>query len=341
MKRLVLMLFLAPVFMLCAEEKFANPICEQADPWFIRYNGRYLACFSIGNHAISVQASDRLEAVGPKRVVWTAPQRGPAHAEIWAPELHLIGGKWHIYFAASDGENRNHRAWVLESAGADPLGPYALHGPLYTGDDPHLMTDNRWAIDLTVFEWKKRLYAVWSGWPDTADVQCLYIAPMKDPLTIASPRKLLCANDTYLWERVDETANSRGLNEGPESLEHNGRLFLVYSCSASWRPSYKLGLLALKPGGDPLEPKNWTKVAQPAFQSTAVTYGVGHNSFVKSPDGTEDWIVYHAKLDRQDDWNRAVFAQPFTWMPNGYPNFGRPVAAGQMLPVPSGEAIPH
>src|SRR5208337_1751262 len=145
---------------------FANPICEQADPWLTQYQGHYLACFSEGNRAIAIHSSDRLTALGPKHVVWTAPDKGPAAREVWAPELHLLDGRWYIYFAASDGQNPNHRSWVLQSAGADPLGPYTLHGPLYTGDDPAMQNANRWAIDLTVLELGSRRYAIWSGWPE-------------------------------------------------------------------------------------------------------------------------------------------------------------------------------
>ena len=320
---------------------FANPICEQADPWIVQDHGHYLACFSEGNRGISVQISDRLTVLGPKHVVWAAPDSGPASGEVWAPELHSINGRWYICFAASDGENKNHRAWVLQSAGPDALGPYTLHGPLYTGDDPNLSSGNRWAIDLTVFESNKQLYAVWSGWKDDQDVQYLYIAPMKDPMTIAGRRVQLCANDDYLWERVDESPNGRGLNEAPEVLEHNGRTFVTYSCSGSWQPSYKVGLLELKPGTDPLQTRNWTKHPLPAFASTAATYGVGHNSFVKSPDGTEDWLVYHVKLDRQNGWRRAVFTQRFNWTADGLPQFGAPVGSGQLLPLPSGERVPR
>jgi GH43 family beta-xylosidase len=318
---------------------FANPICEHADPWFIQFHGHYLACFSEANHAISVQMSDRLTVVGPTHVVWTAPATGPASLEVWAPELHWLDGRWCIYFAASDGRNQNHRAWVLQSSGSDPFGPYTLHGPLYTGDDPGLSALNRWAIDMTVLESGDRLYAIWSGWRDEQDIQYLYIAPMKDPVTIAAPRVRICANDDYLWERVGETLQGRGLNEGPEVLQHDGRTFLAFSCSGSWQPTYKIGLLELKPGTDPLRPEDWIKYSKPAFESTAVTYGVGHNSFVKSPDQTEDWLIYHAKMDRQDGWRRAVFAQRFTWGADGLPELGRPVAAGQLLAAPSGEIV--
>jgi GH43 family beta-xylosidase len=73
-----------------------------------------------------------------------------ASREVWAPELHHLDDHWYVYFAASNGENRNHKLWALQSASDDPLGPYTLHGPLYTGDDPGLTASNCWAIDPTI-----------------------------------------------------------------------------------------------------------------------------------------------------------------------------------------------
>ena len=321
-------------------DTFVNPICEQADPWIAQDGGHYLACFAEGNRGISIQISDRLTVLGPKHVVWTAPETGPASREIWAPELHHLGRHWYVYFAADDGQNRNHKAWVLQSASDDALGPYILHGPLYTGDDPAMAISNCWAIDTTVFELDHRLYAIWSGWQDQRDIQYLYIAPMKDPVTMAGPRVRLCANDDHVWERVNESMEGRGLNEAPEVLQHDGRTFLAYSCSGSWQPSYKIGMLELRSGGDPLQPADWKKFPAPVFQSTESTFGVGHNSFVKSPDGTQDWLVYHAKWSRSDGWQRTVFTQPFAWHSDGTPDLGAPVAYGQPLPLPAGEKVP-
>jgi len=320
---------------------FANPICEQADPWLMQEDGRYLGCFADGNHAIYIQSSGRLAQPGPKHFIWTATATGPASREVWAPELHHLDGHWYVYFAASDGQNKNHKAWVLKSEGNDPLGKYTLHGPLYTGDNADLKTENRWAIDMTVLELSGKRYAIWSGWPDERDIQYLYIAPMKDPLTLGAARVRICSNDDFLWERVSEKLTDRGLAEGPEVLQNKGRTFLTYSCSGSWQTSYKLGMLELRAGGDPLKASDWTKFPEPIFKSSARTFGVGHASFVKSPDGTQDWIIYHAKQDRRDGWRRAVYAQPFKWDGSGLPVFGEPVAPGELLSVPSGEKHPE
>ncbi|HSA11388.1 MAG TPA: sulfatase-like hydrolase/transferase [Candidatus Paceibacterota bacterium] len=316
---------------------FANPIAEGADPWMIQHGTNYVTCLSEANRGIALYCSDRLTALGAKHVIWQAPDEGPCSREVWAPEIHFLDARWHVYFAASDGQNRNHRMWALRSESPDLFGKYTLHGPLYTGDHPETGADNRWAIDGTILEQDGKRCFLWSGWEDARDQQWLYIAPMSDPLAVAGKRVRLCANDDYLWERVGETAAGRGLHEAPQVLQRNGRTFVIYSCSASWQPSYKLGLLALRPGGNPLAPSDWTKHPQPVFQPNDTTFGVGHLSFVKSPDGTEDWMLYHAKMDRRDGWRRAIHAQPFRWTTGGLPDFGSPLPTSSQLPLPAGE----
>jgi GH43 family beta-xylosidase len=117
----------------------------------------------------------------------------------------------------------------------------------------------------------------------------------------------------------------------------NGRVFVIYSASASWETTYKLGLLELVPGGDPMDAHAWRKHAKPVFQATDTTWGVGHCGFTQSPDGTEDWIVFHAKLETKPNWNRAVHVQRFEWDAAGRPVFGAPICAGRPLARPSGE----
>ena len=319
---------------------FVNPVAEGADPWVSFHEGRYVWCFSEGNRGISVWLSDRLTSIGTRHVVWQAPENGPFSKEVWAPEMHRLDGKWYIYFAASDGKNENHLAYALESKGNDPLGPYQLHGPFATGDGADGKSPNLWAIDMTVLEHDGKRYAIWSGWdaPGT-DRQFLYIAPMAGPLKLAAPRTLLCDHATHLWERTDEKQESRGLNEGPQVLKRGDRTFVTYSCGASWKDTYKLGLLEFT-GSDPLDPASWTKHPEPVFQSGGKTIGVGHSTFVPAPDGSEMWHVFHAKVDARDGWRRAVFLQPVNFKADDFPDFGAPVQAGQAIPRPKGETIP-
>lgn len=320
---------------LAPADTFANPIAHGADPWVVWHDGFYYWCASENDLGVAVYRSERLTERGEKIVVWRAPARGPHSREVWAPELHRIDGKWYIYVAASNGKNETHRMIVLESVGADATSEFRFKAELYTGDDVASGHGNRWAIDGTILERDGQRFLLWSGWADERDEQWLYIAKMSNPWTVSSNRVRICANDDYLWERIDETIRSRGLNEAPQVLARNGRIFVVYSASASWETSYKLGLLELAPDGDPMDPLAWRKHPVPVFAATKTTWGVGHCSFTQSSDGMEDWIVFHAKLETKPNWKRAVHAQRFAWDAGGAPVFGAPIDGGVRLAVPS------
>jgi GH43 family beta-xylosidase len=312
---------------------FVNPIGVGADPWVIRHDGHYYWTLTDTDRGVAIWCSDSLISLGKRHIVWRAPATGPYSKEIWAPELHFLDGRWYIYVAASDGNNATHRLIVLESAGDNPLGEYTFKGELYTGDHIGAKERNRWAVDGTILDFEGKRYFVWSGWEDERDIQWLYAAPMSNPWTISGNRVRLCDNDDYQWERVGESMQGRGLNEAPQILQRNGRIFLVYSASGSWQATYKMGMLELV-GSDPLARDAWRKHPSPVFSPTPATFGIGHASFAKTPDGKQDWLVYHVKQERKDGWSRLIFAQPFYWTPGGYPDFGKPVARDEPIPVP-------
>ena len=308
---------------------FRNPILPSpsADPWVIQHQGEYLYCESRNQESIWVRRSPSLIQLNEQEgaMIWTAPARGGNSKSVWAPELHLIDGTWFIFYAADDGLNENHRMWVLEGLTNDPTGPYRCRGALETSG---------WAIDGTVLQAADgQCYFIWSGWPGAENgLQNLYIARMASPWKLETARVLLAA-PSEAWERVDMP-----ICEGPQILQRNGRTFLVYSSSGSWTVDYCLGLMELV-GGDPLDPASWVKHGC-AFSKTDRVWGVGHCSFVQSPDGAEDWIVYHAKSKRKKGWSdRNVRAQRFSWTTEGLPNFGAPIPAGIPINAPSGDAI--
>ena len=190
---------------------------------------------------------------------------------------------------------------------------------------------------MTVLEHQGRRYALWSGWDKPgSDQQYLYIAPMASPTKLAGPRVRICDNDDFLWERIQPNESKRGLHEAPQVFQSDRQTAVVYSCGASWLPTYKLGLLELV-GDDPLQPSSWRKRPKPVFDGTPTTYGVGHSCFVKSLDGKQWWHVFHAKRDREPGWRRAVFVQPMRVGKKGFPLFGKPTQPGVVLERPSGD----
>jgi GH43 family beta-xylosidase len=277
--------------------------------------------------------------------VWAAPDTGWNQASVWAPELHRIDGRWYIYYAAGrpgppDAPFIHQRAGVLESVGDDPQGRYVDRGMLYTGDDLATGADPKWAIDLTTHVIGGQRYAVWSGWERNATAartpQHLYAARMANPYTISSNRVRISSPDAP-WERRVDPVDGLDLQEGPEFLEHAGQLFIIYSTRESWLPAYRLGQLRLRRlDADPLDPASYEKTG-PVFASANGVVGVGHNGFTLSADGTEHWMLYHAKVDATPGWNRVIRMQRFGWKADGSPDFGTPLPSGQPVRVPSGE----
>ncbi len=266
--------------------------------------------------------------------VWSAPASGPYSKDVWAPEIHYLQNKWYIYFAADDGDNKNHRIYVLENSSADPLtGTWEFKGKI-----ADTATD-KWAIDASEFDYNGQEYLIWSGWPGDVDgQQNIYIAKMKDPFTIDGNRVMI-STPSYSWETNGAPPT---INEGPEILQSpSGKIFLTYSASGCWTDDYALGMLSLKDGSDPLNAANWTKSATPVFTKNVNggAFGPGHNGFFKSRDGKEDWIIYHANPTAGEGCgnDRSPRIQKFTWNADGTPDFGTPVPINTLIKVPSGE----
>ncbi|MGZ5287388.1 MAG: family 43 glycosylhydrolase, partial [Flavisolibacter sp.] len=106
-----------------------------------------------------------------------------------------------------------------------------------------------------------------------------------------------------------------------------------------WTEQYSLGMLTTSAGSNLLDSASWKKHPQPVFQRSVENgvYAPGHNSFFTSPDGKENWILYHAnsKPGQGCGRHRSPRAQKFTWNSDGTPNFGTPVKTGTKIKIPS------
>ncbi len=320
---------------------FRNPVLPYGpDPYVCQHGGLYYQMAT---------AHDRLElrctpdltrlAEAAPRVLWRAPAEGPCARDVWAPELHRLGGRWYVYFTANhhDGDDAKRRLYVLGCDGNDPMtGTWRHLGPLG-------LVSDRYSIDATVLSWHGSDYLVWSPKltiPALAPFrpagfwQHIMIARLAEPTRLAAPEVVLSLPD-QAWE-----CDLQPTNEGPQILTHGEDVFIAYSCSAFWSDNYALGWLRLRRGGDPLDATAWSKSPGPAFSQdpAAGVFGPGHNSFFRSPDGCEDWICYHARpqAGSPDPDTRAPHLQRFAWKADGTPDFGRPWSTAQAHPLPSG-----
>lgn len=320
---LIIFLIIGNIFGDCF---FKNPIrySESPDPWAL-YNeedGYYYLMVTTGD-GVWLQRSRKLQDVGKakKIMIWLSGNK--IKSNVWAPELHRINDKWYIYSCGClkrNYEEKSMRLFVLESQTNSPLGPYTYEG---------LLLPETPAIDPTIWQnpFTKELYIAWSQFDEEG--QSIYIAPMKDPTKVGYPR-IRISKPEYDWEK-----NGAPINEGPEFLYRDGKLFLIYSASGTWTPNYCLGMLTLE-GNNPLDPKDWKKIPEPVFKRSDKNrvWGPGHCSFVKTPKG-EYWIVYHAKSTSYNTMrDRSTRIQRFLWDENGFPVFGEPLPLATEIPCP-------
>jgi GH43 family beta-xylosidase len=320
---------------------FINPLLPSGpDPWVIYHDGYFYYTNSTGNR-LEIWKTKTMPGLttAPHKTIWKPPVNTAYSKDIWAPELHFLQGKWYMYFAADDGHNTQHRMYVLENASPDPLeGDWIFKGQI--GDNT-----NKWAIDGSVFENRGQLYMIWSGWEgDTNGQQNIYLAKMKNPYTVTGERVKISSPE-FEWEKYgDLRANDDpphvNVNEGPEILLHDGKVFLIYSASGCWTDHYALGMLTAKASANLTDLASWKKSPEPVFKTSEENsvYAPGHNSFFQSADGKEDWIIYHANPTPGCGCGnkRSPRMQKFTWKKDGTPDFGIPVKTGAPIPVPGG-----
>jgi GH43 family beta-xylosidase len=321
MKLLSLLLLAAGLGLLpAAGRTFRNPLNPSADPWLGYANGEYHLATTQGNcvRLWSARSLAGLKDAKP-RLIW-GNGKG-----VWAPEFHLLQGRsgrrWYCYFTQTDGADVRHRMYVAESKSDSIKGPY--------GEPQQLMTDPKdefYAIDGHVFEQRGKLYFLWAGHPGHR----LFISRMRDPLRLTGERVLLPASGFGCDE----------VREGPYVITHGGRMFLTYSACDTGKPDYKVGYLWADATSDPLKVASWTQAPEPllARADQNNVFGPGHHGFFKSPDGREDWIVYHGKTTANYTYQgRSTRAQKLEWDERGFPRKVVPLPLDADVTVPSGD----
>ncbi|EXJ67792.1 uncharacterized protein A1O5_09138 [Cladophialophora psammophila CBS 110553] len=300
---------------------------DTPDPWMVAAHNRFYLTFTCGDRVEIWMSHDMENFRNCKKIIaWKPPPATPWVADIWAPELHYLNGRWYIYFCGAHPEigNPSHRTLLLRSRSQDPMeaGAWEFLGQMKGLPD-------HWNIDATVFYLQRtqKLYCCYSGWPlgDHSDrQQDLFLIELETP-EVARPATLTCISRAELpWERAD--GGTHGVNEGPTFISIPGFQGIIYSANGSWTSDYRLALLQLV-GDDPLKESSWRKRPTPLLVSDRAKggpFGPGHASFIPSPYGDgRVYCIYHATEHEGQGWNnrkaRILSFGPEHFHPDGQP----------------------
>ncbi|MEK3969060.1 alpha-N-arabinofuranosidase [Paenibacillus odorifer] len=315
------------------ELRVIKPLIEQrADPFICRHSdGYYYFVASVPEYnRIEIRRAQDLVGLitSAPVVIWRKRETGILSANIWAPELHFIDGKWYVYFAAAHTSETteglfDHRMYVLENENANPLeGSWTERGQVRTAWES-------FSLDATTFEHNGSLYYVWAQKdPEIEGNSNLYISKMSNPWTLIGAQTMITMPE-YDWEIIGYK-----VNEGAAFVRKDNRVFLTYSASAT-DFNYCMGLLEADADSDLLDAASWRKSKVPVLTTdeSISMYGPGHNSFTVSETGEKTLFVFHARTykhivgDPLYDPNRHTFVAELLWTDDGRPDFRGSVAA--------------
>lgn len=315
---------------------FQNPIRSNgADPWVFFHDGNYYYIATASTTLNLYKAANIGDLANATYKTIFKPAEGQMWSKnLWSPEIHYytdeeIGagnGGWYCYIACDDGDNLNHRMYVIKCLDGDDL--FGRWGNPVTGevnvpqkieakDIPDF--DNTWAAGQSDIKINGQLYMLYitEQGRGTADFyQTINIVKMVNPWTIVGQSSVICKPE-YSWEMGGAAYNASTGASYPKVVEgatavygNDGSVFIVYSGSGYWTTEYKLGQMKYL-GGDPLNASSWEKLSTPIFSKSDKINGCGHASFVTDTDG-QGWICYHAYKGTDTSGSRYAFAEPYT-----------------------------
>jgi GH43 family beta-xylosidase len=320
---------------------FNNALYAGQDPFMAYDNGNYYYLEGIaGSLGIIMYKSPSMVDRGESKVIFRIPNSGWNSGELWAPAMYKVSGKWYIYYTAgdaADGYSKRHYLGVMECDSPDPwTGNWTDRGKLDLGDyyalDPHPFIPESGPYQgqlMLAYASTDKPGGFW--W-----FESVYIVPMLNAYTPLQSggqgRVMIIPCNVFGWE--DAVA------EGPWVLQRNGKIRIVYTGNGANRDTYSLGL-ATCTDGNVLNPSSWVKAGKVFEQGNGV-YGTGRSCFVKSKDGSQDWMVYHSKMRRfYDDsmyaYERMISIKQITWNADNTPNLGTPTPMDIDVALPAGD----
>ncbi|ROR28228.1 GH43 family beta-xylosidase [Mobilisporobacter senegalensis] len=350
--------------------QYRNPLMRGADPTIARdADGFYYCGFATDNDIYLKRAETVLGiSTAKSRLVWKKPEN---FGYVWGPYIYRMEGKWYIYFASgpeTDFGYGHPSTYVLENESPDPFeGTWELKGSWSNRDENGEATEKaglmnaegyglpcgvvtiggeRYYSYTKYFYYEDQYLGVASGsaidYTRTKFDECPTIVKMLNPWTLdngtvegSTGTECTLARPIYDWEKHGDN-----IDEGCAVVEKDGKVYFAYSASSFMNDNYCVGVSYADLNSDLLDPNSWEKLPVPLMSKSPENsaFGPGSPLFVKSEDGTEDWLIHHAgPVGGQTGANRWVRATPVSWTDNSFVNVGVPSNPGTVFDRPSGE----
>ncbi len=309
MKRIIIFTFLLTVFMQCTkgQEKngkyYTNPVSNITgigDPFVLNHNGvYYMYCTSKGNEGFYYWKSKDMVNWEKQGMALSNKTPGIFGTDrFWAPEVVEYKGEFYMTYSAGDSTGIMRLCLAVSDS---PEGPFKNYqSPWYKHELSH--------IDATILIDDDKAYAYFvrdcsTNYINGRSTSQIFAAQLSDDLkTFVTDPKLVITPDKE-WEDINGT---RLWNEGPFVLKHEGIYYMTYSANGYNTKEYSVGYAT---ADNPLGP--WTKAEENLILKANMAIGVsgpGHNSFARSPNGKELFMIYHAHtFPDKPSGNRAVY----------------------------------
>lgn len=255
-----------------------------ADPFILEHDGTYYL-YSTGGSKFTVRTSKNLISWQTQsEPILKLSDLGWAKEKGWAPEMYEYNGKFYLIFSAK-GYNGFHS---IEIAVCDtpngkfkPLSDKPFYSPEFSVIDGSLFFDD-----------DGRIYMYYSkdnstNHIDGKRVSQTFGVEVKPDFSGTIGEHVLISTPVQDWELK---SGSVIWNEGPVVFKENGTYYLLYSANYYQSEHYSVGYATSDSPLKLFEKPDKARILQ--GNGDTIT-GPGHCNILRSPDGSELYLVYH------------------------------------------------
>ncbi len=281
----------------CQKKTYTNPIGDSifiADPFVLQHDDMYYLYGTSAKDGFKAWKSDNLVDWQPIGYVFQKSDSSWGQKSFWAPEVIHYQNKFYLIYSSFGKTMYDDGLRICIAEADQPEGPFIdLYAPLFDNGfgciDGHIFVDKG-----KPYLYYEMVGVVGEPWKDNGYFWGnIFGATLKNDLSGLTAAPKLCVYPTQPWEGI-ESMKARS-TEGMTVFKHNEKYYMTYSANHYADPNYGIGYaVADSPLG------LWTKYeGNPILQKDIPkrVSGPGHNSLIKSPNGTEWFCVYHTHAD--------------------------------------------